>query len=71
MPLIMDNTDPGDTTMNDVVDMQASGMMDPMEDLFGEAANDLSVHVPLPVTLPPPPGLVQRIAEMQTFGCCT
>lgn len=76
MPLMMDdNTDLGDTTMNDV-DMQGAGMMDTMDDLFGEVGeagvgDSLDVHVPLQASLPPPPDLVQRIAEMQTSGACT
>jgi len=70
MPFIMDSTDLGDTSMTDV-DMPGTAMLDPMDDLFGETANDMNVHVQLPTTLPPPPRLIQRIAEMQIYGCCT
>lgn len=70
MPFIMDATDLGDTAMTDV-DIPGAVMLDPMDDLFGETANDMGVHVQLPTTLPPPPRLIQQIAEVQTCGCCT
>ena len=70
MPLIMDSTDLVDASMADV-DIPGAAMLDPMEDLFGETANDMNVHVQMPTTLPAPSRLIQRIAEMQTYGCCT
>lgn len=71
----MDN--PGaDATMDDAgdPDIQGQGMMDSMDDLFGDAADSLGVNVNIPLqapSLPPPPGLIQRIAEQQTSGACT
>lgn len=73
----MDNHDV-DTAMDDAThsDIQGQGMMDSMDDLFGEATDGFQAHVnvniPLPAaSLPPPPGLIQRIAELQTSGACT
>lgn len=71
MPLIMDSDLGGDTVMSDG-DLQNANMMDQMEDLFGETADGLGVQVHLPPSgPPPPPALVQRIAELQTSGACT
>lgn len=71
MPLIMDSDLNGDAVMNDN-DLQNANMMDQMEDLFGESADGLGVQVHLPPSgPPPPPALVQRIAELQTSGACT
>jgi hypothetical protein len=70
MPLVMDSSEMVDISMADV-DIPGAAMLDPMDDLFGEAANDMSVHVQLPITLPPPPKLADRLAEMQASVCCT
>ncbi|CAK4028645.1 Hypothetical predicted protein [Lecanosticta acicola] len=48
--------------------MQHPAMMETMEDLFGEAADNLNVSLP-PVILPAASML--RVAEMQSRGCCT
>lgn len=48
-----------------------SNMMDPMEDLFGDAADDMNMNVPATPQNPLPPHLIVRIAEMQRSGCCT
>jgi mediator of RNA polymerase II transcription subunit 16 len=61
-----------DTSQLEETSMVDAAMMDPMDDLFGEAVNDLGVGVG--VGLPPiplPPGLMLRIAELQHRGCCT
>jgi mediator of RNA polymerase II transcription subunit 16 len=59
----MDSDDLGQSSLVDVP------MMDPtMEDLFGEAVNDLGAGLP-PVPLPS--SLMLRIAEMQHRGCST
>lgn len=70
MPFIMESTDLGDTAITDV-DIPGTAMMDPMDDLFGETANDMNVQIQMPTTLPPPPRLIQRVAEMQSFACST
>jgi hypothetical protein len=73
MPLIMDNPDL-DASMNDINDhdVQDQSMMDSMDDLFGEAADAMNVNISLPaITLPPPPGLIARISELQASGACT
>ena len=73
-----------DTAMDDaaVHDAQNAAMMDAnidstmdgnLDDLFGEAADGLAAEalgVPLP-TAALPPGLVLRVMDMQTKGCCT
>lgn len=71
----MDGSDV-DTTMNDATDpdIQGQGMMDSMDDLFGDATDSLNVNVNIPLptpSLPPPSGVIQRIAELQTSGACT
>jgi len=71
----MDNPDL-DASMNDIndADVQDHSMMDSMDDLFGEAndAMNVNVNMPLPaMTLPPPPGLIERISELQASGACT
>lgn len=68
----MDSTDV-DTSMNDIndADVQDHSMMD---DLFGEANDSINVNVNIPlstVTLPPPAGLIGRIADLQASGACT
>jgi hypothetical protein len=75
MPLIMDNPDL-DASMNEINDPNAQdhSMMDSMDDLFGEAndAMNVNVNISLPaITLPPPPGLIARISELQASGACT
>lgn len=53
----------GDSSMPD------AGLMDPMDDLFGESADGLGV-----VSLPPiplPAAVVLRNADSQRIGCCT
>ncbi|KAM0722911.1 hypothetical protein Q7P37_001109 [Cladosporium fusiforme] len=64
-----------DTSMHDATDpdIQTRGMMDSMDDLFGDATDSLNnVSMPLPApSLPPPSGVIQRIAELQTSGACT
>lgn len=66
-----------DTAMNDAADPdihQGQGMMDSMDDLFGDATDSLNVNVNIPLpapSLPPPSGVIQRIAELQTSGACT
>ena len=73
-----------DAAMDDaaVNDAQNAALMDSnmdstmdgnLDDLFGEAADGLAAGglvVPLP-TAALPPGLVLRIMDMQTTGCCT
>jgi hypothetical protein len=75
MPLIMDNPDL-DASMNDINDsnVQDQSMMDSMDDLFGDSSDamNVNVNISLPaITLPPPPGLVERISELQASGACT
>jgi hypothetical protein len=75
MPLIMDNPHL-DASMNDInhSGIQDQTMMDSMDDLFGESSDTMNVNVniSLPViTLPPPPGLIARISELQASGACT
>ena len=71
MPLIMNGDLAGAVVMHDG-DLQSANMMDQMEDLFGESADALGVQVHLPPNGPPPPPvLVQRIAELQNSGACT
>ncbi|KAH9835081.1 Mediator complex subunit 16 [Teratosphaeria destructans] len=41
-----------------------------MDDLFGDAADNLNINVPLP-PIPLPAPLVMRLSEMQRTGCCT
>ncbi|KAI5370099.1 putative mediator complex, subunit Med16 [Septoria linicola] len=49
--------------------MPDASMMDPnMDDLFGEAANDLVAAMP---ATPLPAPVFLRLAEMQSRGCCT
>lgn len=63
-----------DTSMHDIHDahVQDQGMMDSMDDLFGDANDAINnVNLTLPsVTLPPPPALIRRIAELQSSGAC-
>jgi len=71
----MDNPDL-DASMNEINDPNAQdhSMMDSMDDLFGEAndAMNVNVNISLPaITLPPPPGLIARISELQASGACT
>ena len=71
----MDNPDL-DASMSDINDPNAQdhSMMDSMDDLFGEAndAMNVNVNISLPaITLPPPPGLIARISELQASGACT
>ena len=71
----MDNPDL-DASMNDIndADVQDHSMMDSMDDLFGEAndAMNVNVNIPLPaITLPPPPGLIERVSDLQASGACT
>lgn len=58
-----------DSTMPDAAMMDAN-----IDDLFGEAADDMAADglgvVALP-TAPIPPSLVMGIMEMQNRGCCT
>ena len=50
------------------VGMPDASMMDPtMDDLFGDATNDLVTAMPAP---PIPAPLFLRLAEMQSRGCC-
>ncbi len=52
--------------------MPDASMMDPnMDDLFGEAANDLVAAMPAMPATPLPAPVFLRIAEMQSRGCCT
>jgi hypothetical protein len=65
-----------DTSMNDIndPDVHEHGMMDSMDDLFGEASDamDVNVGIPMPaVALPPPPALIKRVSELQASGACT
>jgi hypothetical protein len=58
-----------DTALEEAARMP-DGMMDNMDDLFGEQADELGI----PVTLPPvplPSPLVTRVADMQRIGCST
>jgi hypothetical protein len=50
--------------------MEATGIMDPMDDLFGEAADGLGVSLPMPAA-PLPASLISRIDDMQRTGCCS
>lgn len=63
-----------DTSMHDIhdADVQDQGMMDSMDDLFGDANDAMNnVNLSLPaVTLPPPPALIRRVAELQSSGAC-
>ena len=52
----------GDASMPD------AGLMDPMDDLFGEADDTLGVAMP---PIPLPAAVVLRTAEIQRSGCCT
>ena len=65
-----------DAVISDVV-MSESALIDAnienIDDLFGEAADGLptdGLGIALPAA-PLPPGLVLRIIELQTRGCCT
>ena len=71
----MDNPDL-DASMNEINDPNAQdhSMMDSMDDLFGEASDamNVNVNISLPaITLPPPPGLIARVSELQASGACT
>ena len=64
-----------DTSMHDLHDagIQDQGMMDSMDDLFGDANDAINVNVNLSlpaVTLPPPPALIKRVSELQSSGAC-
>jgi hypothetical protein len=72
--LIMDNSGV-DSAMHDIhhADVQDQGMMDSMDDLFGDASDAINVNVNLSlpaVTLPPPPALIKRVSELQASGAC-
>lgn len=68
----MDSSALSEAAMADT-SMRDASMIDPMEDLFGDAAAglDVGVGVGLSSSLPPPPSLLRRLAEMNTSGCCT
>jgi hypothetical protein len=57
-----------DTSMHDLHDaaVQDQGMMDSMDDLFGDANDAINVNVNLSlpaVTLPPPPALIKSYSH--------
>lgn len=65
----MEDIQINDATMPDAAMMDAN-----IDDLFGDAADDLVAAEGLGVALPAAPlpsNLVRRVAEMQWRGCCT
>lgn len=63
------NMPPADLTADG---MGTVSMMDPMDDLFDEAADGLGVPVPMAMpSAPLPASLVFRINDMQRTGCCS
>ncbi|TKA79387.1 hypothetical protein B0A55_02827 [Friedmanniomyces simplex] len=52
-------------------ELDQAGLIDPLDDLFGEAADGLGVPVPIMPSAPLPASLVFRINDMQHTGCCS
>ncbi|KAK4894066.1 Mediator of RNA polymerase II transcription subunit 16 [Elasticomyces elasticus] len=52
--------------------MDTSGMIDPMDDLFGDPADGMDVPVPMVMpSAPLPTSLIFRVNDMQRTGCCS
>lgn len=73
MDMDLDMAEPSsepDADIMPIAGMEPTGLMDPMDDLFGEAADGLGVSIPMPAA-PLPPSLIFRIDDMQRTGCCS
>lgn len=60
-----------DAQVDEPPDLSEAALMDPLDDLFGEAGDGLGVVMPPLPSEPLPPALTLRIAEMQRNGCST
>ena len=57
------------TVMPDAGD---ASLLDNMDDLFGDAADELGIGAGVILPSPPlPSSLIFRVADMQRTGCCT
>jgi len=66
----MDAVDMEAQRMMPEADMTGANILDPMDDLFGEATDGLGVNVAMP-TPPLTAPLLSRISDMKRIGSCS